>query len=251
MSKRYSPSSSSGELTWWKPKNGTNTIRIVKSPNNKEAWIEVFNHWKVGSSRRPLLCTADDKRDCFVCDKCFELQEEAKTTKSEKDAQSLSDKAYEMRAQSRFAICMIDLNNVAAGIQGWDAPTTVVKKLTAFMINSEWGDLFSIEEGRNIDIAYDSSAEGTDMYSVMASPKQSPVPEECKEAAKNPPDLYKSKYTMSYEEQKNTYLGAAQASNTAPPPDTSEAPAPVPVDKTTPPATVPPGAPTGGVNLRS
>lgn len=173
---------------YWKPKVGTNRIRILppwttEGPNDHQWWREVWKHYGVVAANAPdenneftVLCPkkTDDawhhldlppgtKPDCKVCEHIFELQEAGEAAL-----------ATSMKAQIRFLMNIVDLSDPVwtkeqveelklknvpenalpkAGspkIQVFEAGSTIMKDILDFYNDNV--DLADLDSGHDITI---------------------------------------------------------------------------------------------------
>ena len=170
--------------SFWKPKDGETTIRIVPTPDGdpfKDYWFHynVGNHSGFLSPKKNF--GEDDALDAFV----RKLYKEG-TEESIKMAKSLS-------ARQRFFAPVVVRGEEEKGVRIWGFGKMAYEKLLNLVLNPEYGDITDSETGTDLVIRYGKPA-GASFPQTEITPRRRPSPlcedeAQCAEWLDTIPDL--------------------------------------------------------------
>lgn len=164
----------------WKPKNGPNKVRILP-PHSRfiDNWEQIedlalpfkMHYFKVeGRPTEVSLCLEQLKQKCPACDTWRAHR------KSEDPA--LKELCKAIGPSDQYLFNMLDINNLAAGIQPWGANYTCWDKIMEIAANPSWGNVVNPADGVNFDVTLTPGAQtrsGQNSYSVMPEPQRTTV----------------------------------------------------------------------------
>lgn len=235
ISKKVSASLSRGGKKaynpFWKPKNGTNSIRVLPPWTDEgdfegQFWREAKQHWGV-SDRGPFLCPATTPFMDGECPVCKFIEEQG-NVKDPVKREALKD----ISAKVTYFLNIIDMNDpeyteadvveyetsnpdrevpFQAGdpkIQLYAANTTVFNGIISAIQDGE-NNVTNIKTGQTIKIKKEGSGRTGTNYTVTAVTKQTPAP--VKEDTVIP-DLGLVGMMLSYEDMRNALAGCDTAS---------------------------------------
>lgn len=179
--KKLRESTGLSSVSWWKPDVGGNLIRILPNKHFSEDPEAVFFkkllvHWGVGPDNIRVTCrkTLGEEENCPICAYVQELRDSGNPEDG-----SLADR---MEAQTRFVMNIIDVNDVSKGIQAFEASKGLFGAIIPYFYDPEWYDekdphsgLDSLTKGHNITINRVGTGMRDTRYTVVPSPKVSPV----------------------------------------------------------------------------
>lgn len=190
----------SGDI--WKPKVGTNVIRILPpwSEDQTKPFREFGVHWNIGPNEQPVVCLRKEKGvPCFLCEQVEALLESEDPKDQEIGA--------ELRAGNRAYLNILDMNDLDSGVQVMSCGIKMLSEILAYFADPDWGDLTDPEEGYNVTIEREGTGKNKTRYTVRAKKKSSPIPDEG--YLDQLKDLDKLVKTISYEKQKALYEGVS------------------------------------------
>ena len=156
----------SNGVKWYHPKDGANVVRFLPPVGQADLFvIEFFEHYKVGPSKKTLICLKSIGEKCPMCAAVKELY----------DSGSEEDKALakEIRAKHRYRANVIDINNAEAGVQVYEFGEKIFEALVAMMQDPEIGDITDEKTGRAVTLTKQGVGRDT-TYTV--APKINPMP---------------------------------------------------------------------------
>lgn len=137
---------------WWKPPQGTSTIRILPPVGGMDFFfVEVGQHY-IGDNNKPFYCPAictSGESKCPICDVNEELYRAG-----EKDA------AAKFRATRSFFMNIIDRAHPDQGVLKYAPGTTLFGHMTSAIMDPDYGDITDAEEG--YDFKVERTGEGKD-----------------------------------------------------------------------------------------
>lgn len=162
----------------WTPKDGDNLIRLLPHTSKYfEASLDDFalefrTHFlrAEGMDVAVYRCPRDKKEQCPFCEIVRKHRESADPA-----VKQVTD---QIRASERHLMNIIDLNDVAAGIQGYESGPSVYDDILSFVSNPAWGDILSPDQGRNITLNLTPGAKsrsGYNTYNVQPHPAQTDI----------------------------------------------------------------------------
>lgn len=151
----------SGDITWYKPKDGVHNIRILPGKDGGLFYKERGTHWGIGDDNQQIRCpniTDDSGKPCFICE-TRELFKQAGTKEDLAMADALEPKID-------YMINVIDREDEAAGVKIWCAPPTAFDVIAGFVQDPQYGAIWDAEEG--VDFMVDRKKSGS-AYDYKAS----------------------------------------------------------------------------------
>ena len=157
----------------WKPKEGTQTVRIVPYKFNPEnPFIELKFYYNLGGKTYLAPCTFGKP------DPIQEVVEALRSSGSNEE----KDIANTLRPTPRTYAPIIVRGKEEEGVKFWGFGITVYKQLLKLMTNAKYGDITSLTEGRDIDIEFhkesnkkNASGQSFPETTLLADPSVTPV----------------------------------------------------------------------------
>ena len=136
---------------FWKPKEGTQMIRIV-SPQNGDPFRDLYFHYGLGDGgRTSALCPKRNYGEkCPVCDFANGLWEEG-----DNDSQSMAKDYF---AKMRVFAPVVVRGEEDKGVRLWGFSKTAYENLLNIVLDPEYGDITDIESGTDLRIDYGKKA---------------------------------------------------------------------------------------------
>lgn len=169
LQERLTKSTANNNQGWWKPKTGSNVIRILPEVGEMEIFYQpVGRHWLPDADTTKIYCpkfTSEGQHDCPICDWVDQLYRGGKADK---------ELAKNLRVERSFWMNVIDRNDEDAGPMIYTAPISVLSEVGALVGDPDWG--YIMDELAGHDITITRTGEGIDTrYKVNAKPKPSPL----------------------------------------------------------------------------
>jgi len=157
----------------WKPKEGTQTVRLIPYKFNPEVpFIELKFYYKLGGNNYLAPCTFGKP------DPIMETIEDLRSSGSNEE----KDTAAKLAPVTRTYVPVIVRGEEDQGVRFWGFGVQVYKQLLKLMTNAKYGDITSWTEGRDIEVEFhkESNKKGKDGKSfpettILADPNVSPV----------------------------------------------------------------------------
>lgn len=157
----------------WKPKEGTQTVRIVPYKFNPEnPFIELKFYYKLGGNNYLAPCTFGKP------DPILETIEALRASGSNEEKEI----AAKLAPVTRTYAPIIVRGEEDQGVRFWGFGVQVYKQLLKLMTNAKYGDITSWTDGRDIEVEFhkESKKKGKDGKSfpettILADPATSPV----------------------------------------------------------------------------
>ena len=188
----------------WKPKEGTQTVRIVPYKFNPEnPFIELKFYYKLAGNNYLAPCTFGKP------DPIMETIESLRSSGSNEE----KELAAKLAPVTRTYAPIIVRGEEDQGVRFWGFGVQVYKQLLKLMTNAKYGDITSWSEGRDIEVEFhkESNKKGKDGKSfpettILADPAVTPVVDPTRrdlmEKLKNQTDILTIFPLKSYEELK-------------------------------------------------
>jgi hypothetical protein len=232
--KQFEESAKSSEFAklLWKPKEGTQTVRIVSYKFNPEnPFIELKFYYKLGGNNYLAPCTFGKP------DPILETIDALRASGSNEEKEI----AAKLAPVTRTYAPIIVRGEEDQGVRFWGFGVQVYKQLLKLMTNAKYGDITSWTDGRDIEVEFhkESKKKGKDGKSfpettILADPGTSPVVDPTRrdlmEKLKEQTDILTIFPLKSYDELKEAVEkwlnpddaeAAAEAEAAAPPATTS------------------------------
>jgi hypothetical protein len=234
----------------WKPKEGTQTVRIVPYKFNPEVpFIELKFYYKLGGNNYLAPCTFGKP------DPILETIDALRASGSNEEKEIASKLAPVTRTYAPVIV----RGEEDQGVRFWGFGVQVYKQLLKLMTNAKYGDITSYTDGRDIEVEFhkESKKKGKDGKSfpettILADPNTSPVVDPTRrdlmEKVKDQTDILTIFPLKSYDELKaavEKWLNPDEAEEAAAETSAPAASAPPPLTNTasTPAATAAPSTP--------
>lgn len=157
----------------WKPKEGTQTVRIVPYKFNTEnPFIELKFYYKLAGNNYLAPCTFNKP------DPIMETIEALRASGSNEEKEI----AAKLAPVSRTYVPVIVRGEEELGVRFWGFGVQVYKQLLKLMTNPKYGDITSYTEGRDIDVEFHKeskkkNAKGQSFpeTTILADPNVTPV----------------------------------------------------------------------------
>jgi len=227
----------------WKPKEGTQTVRIVPYKFNPDSpFIELKFYYNLGGNHYLAPCTFGKP------DPILEVIESLRSSGSNEEKEI----AAKLAPTSRTYAPIIVRGQEAEGVKFWGFGVTVYKQLLKLMTNPKYGDITSWSEGRDIEVEFHKESkkknvqtgksfpETTILCDPSVSPAVDPTRRDLMEKLKDQTDILTVFPLKSYDELKSAvekwlHPEAASAdaeSVSGPAPDIAVTTAPAPTSVT-------------------
>mgnify|MGYP001159504133 FL=1 len=187
-SKLSSLQSKGGNNSFWKPQDGTQTIRILPTEDG-DPFKSYFFHYNVGQNSGFLCPNKNHGEDCAVCN--F-----AKSLYKEGDEGSIK-MAKDLTARQRFFSPVLVRGEEAEGPKVWGYGKKVYETLLTLVLNPEYGDITDPNSGTDLDLQYGKPA-GASFPQTSLTPKRKTstmcidlTSEECDQVLSKVPDFDK------------------------------------------------------------
>ena len=207
----------SGGGSFWKPSDGTQTIRIVPSADG-DPFKDHHFHYNMGKSS--VFCPKKNYgEECPVCDLVKELYQRG-------DDESV-ELARKLNTRQRFFSPVIVRGEESLGIKIWGYGKTAYETLLGLVLNPDYGDITCPESGTDLDLTY-GKPPGASFPQTKLTPKrktsmmcEGQSPEECDEMLKTMPDfesLFERKSTAEIQKILDNFMSGTAEDDT---PDTA------------------------------
>ena len=166
-------------VRWWKPKVGTNVIRILPSWKGLESefFKQVFVHWNIGENQKKVTCpstpTAEHpqgRKDCPVC----AYVEELYNSGIEEDVAE----ARKISRRERFACNILDRSGQTEGIAVYEMGPQLFRDILFMFTDGDYGELDNLKAGRDLKIVREGTGMTDTKYSAYPAANPSEVPED-------------------------------------------------------------------------
>lgn len=225
----------------WKPKEGTQCVRIVPyvfDPEN--SIIELKFYYKIGDNAPILAPCTFDKPDPIL-----------EALEALRGSSSLQHReiAKKFAPASRFFTPIIVRGEEEQGVKFWEFGVQVWKQIVKYATSPKWGDITSLTEGNDLDVEFhkisnkkNAQGEAFPETIITPSPQKTPAVDPTRrdlmEKVKNQTDILVIHPLKTYEELEiiwQKYINPkADASPTAAPVASSPTPTPAAVDTKSP-----------------
>lgn len=199
-----------GQVKFWKPQIGTQTIRILPTQDG-DPFKAYFFHY--GLNNESLLCPkANFGEDCPVCALVSKLYNSGDDANKEF--------AKKIMKKQRFFSPVLVRGEEGEGPRIWGYSKTVYTILLETVLNPDYGDITDVENGVDIDLKYEKLAgkfypETSLAFKRNSSPMCKGIGEdECEEILNGVPDfekLHKRRTTEEIQEILDAFLAAEAA----------------------------------------
>lgn len=167
----------------WKPKEGENRVRILPPASRYLVAWDTMEDIAVGyemhffriEGRKPTevtRCPRDLKQPCPACDAYWAHYKSSDP--------GLKELAKQIKSTRVYLMNLLDVNNIAAGIQHWGGNYTCWDKILEIVANPAWGNVLDPANGVNFFINLtpaNRSRTGFPQYSVTPEPQRTTVME--------------------------------------------------------------------------
>lgn len=175
------------QAKFWKPQTGTQTIRILPTPDG-DPFKSFFFHY--GLNNESVLCPKHNfGEECAVCDFVSKLYNDG-------DEES-REMAKKLVRKQRFFSPVLVRGEENEGARVWGYSKTVYQVLLETVLNPDYGDITDPETGVDIDLKYEKIA-GKQYPDTVLAFKRNSSPmcrglsdDECNDIIENIPDFDK------------------------------------------------------------
>ena len=188
----------------WKPKPGSNQVRIVPYQHDKDnPFMELFFHYDLGKKNYLSPVTYGES------DPVVEFSEKLKST-GNSDDWKLSKK---LEPKMRVYVPVIVRGEESDGVKFWGFGKTVYQEILGYIADPDYGDITEPTTGRDITIEYTSAEDAGTSYpvtTIRVKPSVSPITnddaqvKQLLEGQTNITDIYSE---LSYDELKSVLEG--------------------------------------------
>lgn len=163
----------------WKPKSGSNLIRIIPYPHAElnDPFIEIYSHYKIGG--QTIVCPQYNRGD--ACPICEFLDNELKRRVSKEQFRILMG----IKANKRYYSPVIDRKSEnVEDVKFWGYGDKVQKQLEAFLDDEDYANMFSPTRGRDLSIKFVPPSEDAEKdgdwgsTTIVVKGKETPIFEE-------------------------------------------------------------------------
>lgn len=200
---RLSQKLDSAGVRWWKPKVGTNVIRILPSWKGRqfEFFKMVFVHWNVGENKNKVFCPTTEGQENF-CPICSYVEELYNSGLEEDIAE-----AKEISRRERYACNILDKSGQTEGVAVYEMGPKLFRDILFLFTDGDYGDVDDPKVGRDIKIV----RVGTGMTDTKYSPYPAASPSQIDEKILNDVfDLDVVYKPMTGEELESVLVGDAE-----------------------------------------
>lgn len=195
------------QAKFWKPQNGTQTIRILPTEDG-DPFKSFFFHY--GLNNESVLCPKHNfGEDCAVCDFVSKLYNDG-------DEES-KEMAKKLIKKQRFFSPVLVRGEEGEGARIWGYSKTVYQTLLETVLNPDYGDITDPENGVDIDLRYEKTPGKAYPDTVLTFKRRSSMlcddfeAEECQQLLESIPDfdrLHKRRTSSDVKELLDTFLSS-------------------------------------------
>lgn len=146
------------------PQEGRNVIRVMPAwAEGKRFYVKVYGHW-VNAKKTSYPCLNKMKGEkCYLC----EVMEAFRDAGERK-------KAGQLTPSVRYFMQVIDRKNPEAGVQIFNAGSTIFQSIGLLLDDDDWKDLLDLEKGT--DLVLERTGQGLDTDYPSTRPRKNPSP---------------------------------------------------------------------------
>ena len=136
---------------FWRPNEGTQTIRIV-APQDGDPFKDYWFHYNLGDEvRGGLLCPKKNHgEDCPICDFKDQLWKEFNENQ-DPDTMKL---AKDLTPRQRFFSPIVVRDEEGGGVRVWGYGKEAYTSLLNLVLNPEYGDITDVSDGTDLTLSY-------------------------------------------------------------------------------------------------
>jgi len=136
---------------FWRPKDGTQVIRIVPTADG-DPFKDYYFHYNLGPNQKGgLLCPNKNHGDnCPICNFKDQLWKEYNNTQDQ-DTMKL---AKDLSPRQRFFSPVLVRGEEESGIRLWGYGKEAYTSLLNLVLNPEYGDITDVDDGTDLTLAY-------------------------------------------------------------------------------------------------
>jgi len=183
-----------GRNKYFKPKQGTTTIRILPPIGDMEDffWQNLGTH-HIPDTRKVFVCpnfTLDDDDPCPICEYVAELY-----SSGDKASEKL---AGEIRVRRKYAMNIIVRGQENRGVQIYTPGITVFAAISALVHDGDYGEIYDEYEGFDLKLTRKGSGIETE-YTIVPRPRESALSDDDAEMEQwldDAKDLYPAMLSM-------------------------------------------------------
>lgn len=146
------------------PQEGRNVIRVLPTwAEGKRFYVKIYGHW-INAKKTSYLCLNKMKGEkCYLCE-VMEVLRDAGERK----------KAGQLTPSVRYHMQVIDRKNPEAGVQIFNAGSTIFQSIGLLLDDEDWKDLLDLEKGT--DLVLERTGQGLDTDYPSTRPRKNPSP---------------------------------------------------------------------------
>lgn len=160
-------------VRWWKPKVGTNVIRIL--PSWKGRQFEFFKlayvHWNVGENQNKVTCPTTEGKDNF-CPICAYVEELYNSGLDEDVIE-----AKKIVRKERYACNILDRSGQTEGVAVYEMGPKLFRDILFLFTDGDYGEVDDPKVGRDIKIVREGTGLLDTKYSPYPAAKESQIDE--------------------------------------------------------------------------
>lgn len=154
----------------WRPKAGTNIIRILPPKVGDKFYLELAKHWVPQTGKRdntPVFCgrSFEGLVKCDLCDLMEELQEDPKTAAL----------AADLRPKHTYFVLIIDKDEERLGVQVAELGKSTFNQVIGIMLDPQYGDVTHPSKGFDLTITKSGRGIYNTKYEVRSHRLESEV----------------------------------------------------------------------------
>ena len=167
MKEKLQALESKGNNSYLKLQPGLTTVRILPTEDG-DPFKDFYFHYNLMDRGGALCPKRNFGEDCAVCDFVSNLYQEG-----DDESKALASK---MVAKQRFFSPVIIRGEEKEGAKVWSYSKTVYQELLKTVLDPDFGDITSLDDGRDVKIEYiKETANGFPQTNLTVRPKETPT----------------------------------------------------------------------------
>tara|TARA_R110000744_G_scaffold100796_1_gene194444 strand:+ start:1883 stop:2653 length:771 start_codon:yes stop_codon:yes gene_type:complete len=139
---------SKSDSKFWRPQDGTQTIRIAPTPDG-DPFKDMWFHYNV--EQAGFLCPKRNfNESCPVCEFASQLWREG-VDKNDEESKKLAKQLF---VRQRFFSPVLVRGEEESGIRVWSYGKNAYESLLALVLNPEYGDITDVDAGTDLGLTY-------------------------------------------------------------------------------------------------
>lgn len=167
LNKSQNQEKGNGTSVFWKPDEGTHTIRVV-DPGTGDPFRDFYLHYNVGKNFGFLCPKRNFGDECPVCEFASKLW-----TEGNEDEKNQAKKLF---VKQRFYTTIVVRGEEDTGAKLWSHGKEVFENLLRVAVNTEeYGDITDVKDGTDFTVEY-KTPEGASFPKTSLTPKRKTSP---------------------------------------------------------------------------